>query len=64
MIILAVSLMAGITGCDVLHDDLSQCDLFLRFRYDYNMANEDWFTEQVEEVKIFVFDAKGDTFRH
>lgn len=51
--------MAGITGCDVLHDDLSQCDLFLRFRYDYNMANEDWFTEQVEEVKIFVFDAKG-----
>ena len=59
MIILAVSLMAGITGCDVLHDDLSQCDLFLRFRYDYNMANEDWFTEQVEEVKIFVFDAKG-----
>lgn len=50
---------AGITGCDVLHDDLSQCDLFLRFRYDYNMANEDWFTEQVEEVKVFVFDAKG-----
>lgn len=50
---------AGIAGCDVLHDDLSQCDLFLRFRYDYNMANEDWFTEQVEEVKVFVFDAKG-----
>ena len=54
MIILAVSLMAGITGCDVLHDDLSQCDLFLRFRYDYNMANEDWLCSM----------QKGDTFRH
>ena len=24
---------AGITGCDVFHDDLDQCDLFLEFRY-------------------------------
>lgn len=59
IIVLAVFMTAGIAGCDVLHDDLDQCDLFLRFRYDYNMANEDWFTEQVEEVKVFVFDAKG-----
>lgn len=22
---------AGITGCDVFHDDLDQCDLFLEF---------------------------------
>ena len=50
---------AGITGCDVLHDDLEQCDLFLKFRYDYNMANENWFADQVEEVKVFVFDAEG-----
>ena len=40
---------AGITGCDVFHDDLDQCDLFLEFRYDYNMVNEDWFADQVEE---------------
>lgn len=59
MTILAVFMMAGIAGCDVLHDDLSQCDLFLKFRYDYNLANEDWFTGQVEEVKVFVFDAEG-----
>lgn len=38
-------MVAGITGCDVLHDDLDQCDLFLKFRYDYNMANKDWFAE-------------------
>ena len=43
---------AGITGCDVFHDDLDQCDLFLEFRYDYNMVNEDWFADQVEEVKV------------
>ena len=30
---------AGITGCDVFHDDLDQCDLFREFRYDYNMVN-------------------------
>ena len=50
---------AGITGCDVFHDDLDQCDLFLEFRYDYNMVNEDWFADQVEEVKVYVFDAEG-----
>ena len=50
---------AGITGCDVFHDDLDQCDLFLAFRYDYNMVNEDWFADQVEEVKVYVFDAEG-----
>lgn len=49
---------AGITGCDVFHDDLDQCDLFLEFRYDYNMENEDWFADQVEEVKVYVFDAE------
>ena len=57
---------AGITGCDVFHDDLDQCDLFLEFRYDYNMVNEDWFADQVEEVKVYVFDAEGkylQTFR-
>lgn len=46
-------------GCGVLHDDLSKCDLFLKFRYDYNMSYEDWFPSQVEEVKVFVFDKEG-----
>ena len=58
-IILAAFIVAGINGCDVFHDDLDQCDLFLKFRYDYNMANKDWFAEQVEEVKVFVFDTQG-----
>lgn len=45
-------------GCDRLHDDLSGCNLFLRFRYDYNLAHEDWFCRQVEQVQVFVFDGQ------
>ena len=30
----AVMMAAGRGGCEVLHDDLSECDLYLRFRYD------------------------------
>lgn len=59
LIALAVLLTAGLSACDVLHDDLSGCDLYLKFRYDYNLDNEDRFAEQVEEVKIFVFDESG-----
>lgn len=57
--LLAVFLTAGMGGCDVLHDDLSECDLYLRFRYDYNLAREDWFADQVEAVKVFLFSAEG-----
>lgn len=59
LIILAVLLTAGMSGCDVLHDDLSKCNLFLQFRYDYNLAGRDLFADQVEEVKVFVFGDEG-----
>lgn len=52
-------LVALLCGCDVLHDDLSRCDLFLKFRYDYNLSYEDWFTRQVDEVQVFIFDKEG-----
>ena len=41
MLVLATVLMAGISGCDVLHDDLSGCELTLQFRYDYTMEGKD-----------------------
>lgn len=58
---LAVTLAAGMGmgGCDVLHDDQNGCDLYLRFRYDYNLAREDWFAGQVGAVKVFLFTAEG-----
>ena len=60
---LAVMMAAGMGGCDVLHDDLSECDLYLRFRYDYNLAREDWFADQVGAVKVFLFSAEGKYIR-
>lgn len=59
VMLLAVFLAAGMGGCDVLHDDRSECDLYLRFRYDYNLAHEDWFADQVEAVKVFLFSTEG-----
>lgn len=56
---LAIFLIAGVSGCDVLHDDMSQCDLFLKFKYDYNLDRKDLFAQQVQEVKVFIFDSQG-----
>lgn len=63
MLILATVLMAWISGCDILHDDLSGCELTLQFRYDYTMEGKDLFTEQVQEVKVFIFDDNGKFMR-
>lgn len=52
-------LTTGFAGCNVLHDDLSKCSLYLQFRYDYNLPHEDWFAQQVEEVRVYVFDDNG-----
>lgn len=53
-------LLASLLGsCSMLVEDLSECNLFLTFRYDYNLAYEDWFGQQVEQVRVFVFDPQG-----
>ena len=41
------------------HMAVSYTHLDVYKRQDYNMANENWFADQVEEVKVFVFDAEG-----
>lgn len=45
------------SGCT--REDLSECEYFLRFRYDYNIPGKDLFADQVEQVKVFVFDPQG-----
>lgn len=40
-------------------EDMSECDHYLQFRYDYNLSSEDWFAQQVEEVKVYLFDKDG-----
>lgn len=57
-----VALLLPVTvcsSCNVLHDDLSKCDFYLRFIYDYNMERQDFFAAQVSEVQVFVFDPQG-----
>ena len=57
-----VALLLPVTvcsSCNVLHDDLSECDFYLRFIYDYNMERQDFFAAQVSEVQVFVFDPEG-----
>lgn len=46
-------------SCNSLFEYLEECDYTLRFRYDYNMENKDWFAEQVDRVQVFVFDREG-----
>lgn len=51
------------SSCKALHDDLSDCDFYLRFVYDYNMERQDLFSGQVTEVQVFVFDPQGGYIR-
>lgn len=46
-------------SCDMLHDDVDDCGLYLRFKYDYNMKKTDLFSEQVKRVDVFFFDPNG-----
>lgn len=46
-----------ITSC--IHEDISECNLYVQFKYDYNMLSADAFSEQVDKVELFVFDEEG-----
>lgn len=48
-----------LSSCDMLHDSMDGCGLYLSFRYDYNMKKTDLFAEQVKRVDVFFFDEKG-----
>lgn len=48
-----------LTAASCTKEDMSMCDLYLKFRYDYNMISKDLFKEQVEQVKVFIFDRNG-----
>lgn len=58
-----LSLLAIATGimssCEHLHEDLPECRLFVKFKYDYNMLSADAFSSQVDKVDLYVFDKDG-----
>lgn len=54
-------LLLALFSCTSIDDTLSECQLYVRFRYDYNMEFSDAFAAQVNRVDVFVF-AKDGTF--
>lgn len=46
-------------SCDRFREDLPECRLLVRFKYDYNMLSVDAFHEKVKKVNLYVFDEDG-----
>lgn len=46
-------------SCDTIREDLDECRLLVRFKYDYNMLSTDAFHTQVDKVDLYVFDGEG-----
>ena len=63
MNLLIVGLLMIGTGifisCDAFNEDLPECRLFVKFKYDYNMLSVCAFHKQVDKVELYVFDKDG-----
>ena len=46
-------------SCDSFKEDLTECRLSVKFKYDYNMEFADAFHTQVDKVELYVFDKDG-----
>ena len=56
MLIVAIWLLSS---CTNLYEDLPECRMFVKFKYDYNMLYADAFHTQVDKVELYVFDKDG-----
>ena len=52
-------LLLVLFSCTSIDETLSECQLYVSFRYDYNMEFTDAFATQVNRVDVFVFDKDG-----
>ena len=52
-------LLLVLFSCTSIDETLSECQLCVSFRYDYNMEFTDAFATQVNRVDVFVFDKDG-----
>lgn len=50
-----------LTSCDMFHEDLPECRLFVKFKYDYNMLFTDAFHTQVVKWS-FMYLTKTESF--
>ena len=45
-----------VASCDSFNEDLPECRLSVKFKYDYNMEFADAFHAQVDKVELYVFE--------
>ena len=57
-VVLGILLMGSgiVVSCDSFNEDLPECRLLVKFKYDYNMEFADAFHAQVDKVELYIFD--------
>ena len=60
-VVLGILLMGSgiVVSCDSFNEDLPECRLLVKFKYDYNMEFADAFHAQVDKVELYIFDKTG-----
>ena len=50
-----------LSSCDMMteDEDITNCGLFVTFKYDYNLQRADMFGDHVGGVTLYVFDSEG-----
>lgn len=58
---LALVSLAMLSSCNMMKEDedLTNCGLFVTFKYDYNLQRADMFGDHVGGVTLYVFDSDG-----
>ncbi|MCR5712916.1 MAG: FimB/Mfa2 family fimbrial subunit [Prevotella sp.] len=58
---LALVSIAMLSSCNMMKEDedLTNCGLFVTFKYDYNLQRSDMFGDHVGGVTLYVFDSDG-----
>lgn len=56
---IAAAMLFGITSCDMMTDDYSECTLRVAFKYDMNMKFADAFEHEVSSVTLYAYDKSG-----
>jgi len=58
---LALVSLAMLSSCNMMKEDedLTNCGLFVTFKYDYNLQRADMFGDHVGGITLYVFDSNG-----
>ncbi len=59
--LIALVSLAMLSSCEMMKEDedLTNCGLFVTFKYDYNLQRADMFGDHVGGVTLYVFDSDG-----